>query len=236
MIFLRVVFVAQLILMLPVFATLLVTPPHLGTVAIYLYLTPVAIVTVVFAVWQFIKHSDRRRLAAAIVATPVVCLGAPIVIYSLNGGPLPPAVLVVTVLILLTIAALVLLGKTDQWRGTGLFANKSFNISCLIGLGAFLLMLWFPIIVGLAANQSISFPTNIADRDRIYSVAALYLIAVGLPAVCLSLFTLLYAPVGLVRNPGGRLLHLGQLISALLLLATLTAVAFAVFIFMVNPG
>lgn len=39
MIVLRTIFVAQLVLMLPVFAFLLVTPVHLGTVMIYFYLT-----------------------------------------------------------------------------------------------------------------------------------------------------------------------------------------------------
>ena len=236
MILLRVIFITQLVLMLPAFATLLVTPIHLGTVAIYLYLTPVGVVVSLLALWQFIKHPARRRLAAATLATPVLCLGVPLVVYWLNGGPVAPAVLVIAVIVLLAIAALVLLGTTDQWRGAGTFASKRFNFSCLIALGVLLLMLWFPIIIGLAANEYISLPTDIADRDRIYSVATLYFIAVAVPALCLSLFTLLYAPVGLVHNRGGRVVHLGQLITASLLLTSLIAVAFTVSIFMVNPG
>jgi hypothetical protein len=222
--------------MLPAFASLLVTPAHLGTVMIYFYLIPLGIVAALIGLWQFAKHPASRRLAAATIATPFVCLGAPAVVYSLNGGPVAPAVLVVAVLALLVIAALVLLGTTDQWRGTGLFASKRFNLICLVALGALFLTLWFPIIVGVAANQPISWPTDIADRNQIITVAALYLIAVAVPAVCLSLFTLLYAPVGLFRNPGGRLLHLGQLIIALALLGSLTAVAFAISILVINPG
>ena len=236
MILLRVIFIAQLVLMLPAFASLLVTPANLGTVAIYFYLVPVGVAATLFALWRFIKHPAERRLAIATLATPLVCLGLPVVVYSLNGGPVAPAVLIVGVLVLLVIAALALLGKTDQFRGSGFFANRRFNVSYLVALGVLLLMLWFPIIIGLAANQSISLPTDIADRDRIITVAALYLVAVAIPAVCLSLFTLLYAPVGLFRSHDGRLLHLGQLLTALLLLATLAAVAFAVSILMVNPG
>lgn len=236
MILLRVMFISQLVLMLPVFAALLVTPVHLGTVMIYLYLTPVGVVVSLFALWHIIKHPARRRLAAATIATPILCLGAPVLVYQLNGGPVHPAVLIIAVIVFLAIAALILLGKTDQWRGVGVFASRRFNLSCLIALGVLFLMLWFPIIAGLAASNSISLPTNMADRDRIYSAAALYFIAVALPSVCLSLFTLLYAPVGLVRNRGGRVIHLGQLITALLLLASLTAVAFAVSIFLLNPG
>lgn len=236
MILSRVIFLAQLTLMLPVFALLLVTPANLGTAAIYLYLVPVGVAVTLFALWRFTKYPAERRLAAATIATPVACLGAPVLVYSLNSGPVEPALLVMAVLALLVIAALILLGKTDQFRGAGLFANRRFNVSCLVALGTLLLLLWFPIFIGLAANQSFSLPTDIAERDKIITVAALYLIAVAIPAACLSIFTLLYAPVGLVRNHGGRVLHLGQLIAALLLLATLAAVAFVVSILTVNPG
>jgi hypothetical protein len=235
-ILLRVIFIAQLVLMLPVFAVLLVTPVYLGTVAIYAYLTPIGLAVALYALWQLIKHPARKRLAAATLATPVLCLGAPVVVYWLNGGPVAPAVLVLAVLALLAIAAVVLLATTDQWRGTGMFASKHFNYGCLVALGALLLMLWYPIIAALTASNSISLPTELADRDRIFGIAALYLIAIAVPAVCLSIFSLLYAPVGLVRNRDGRAIHLGQFIAALLLLASLTAVAFTVSIFLVNPG
>ena len=233
---LRVIFIAQLVIMLPVFALLLVTPVYLGTVAIYVYLTPIGLAAALYALWQFIKHPARRRLAGATLATPVLCLGAPVVVYWLNGGPVAPAVLVVAVLALLAIAGVVLLATTDQWHGAGMFASRKFNYGCLVALGALFLMLWFPIVAGLAASDAISLPTEIAELDQVYSVAALYFIALAVPAACLSIFTLLYAPVGLVRNRGGRVVHLGQLVSALLLLISLTAVAFAVSVFMVNPG
>ena len=236
MILSRAIFIAQLVLMLPAFALLLVTPASLNTVLIYFYLVPVGIAATLFALWRFARHPAERRLAAATLATPIVCLGLPMLVYSVNGGPVTPTLLVAAVLALLVFAALLLLGKTDQFRGTGLFASKRFNVGCLVALCALLLMLWFPIVVGLAASQSIVLPTDIADRDRIITVAALYLLAVAIPAVCLSLFMLLYAPVGLFRNRDGRLIHLGQLITALVLLATLAAVAFAVSILMVNPG
>lgn len=229
-------FVVQLVFMLPAFAYLLMMPVYLGTVAIYVYLAPVGLVAALYALWRLTRYPAERRLAAATLATPVFCLGTPVGVYWLNGGPVAPAVLVVAVLALLAIAAVLLLATTDQWRGTGLFANKHFNNACLVALGVLLLLLWFPIIASLAASSSLSLPAGMADRDRVYAVAALYLVAVAVPAVGLSIFTLLYAPVGLVRNAGGRLVHLGQLVAALLLLATCAAVGFAVSIFLVNPG
>jgi hypothetical protein len=236
MILLRVIFIAQLVLMLPAFAFLLVTPVHLGTIAIYLYLAPIGVATALYALWRLVKHSAGKRMAVATLATPVLCLGAPVGVYSLNGGPVTPAVLVAAVLALLVIAAFALLGTTDQWRGTGMFANKRFNLGCLVALAALLLMLWFPVIAGLAASESISLPADMPGRDQVIKVASLYFIAVAVPAVCLSLFTLVYAPVGMVRNRGGRVVHLGQLITASLLLVSLTAVALSVYVFMLNPG
>jgi hypothetical protein len=236
MVLLRSVFIAQLVLMLPVFAVLLVTPVTHVTGAIYFYLLPIGLMIALYAVWQYTKHPDRRRLAAATLSTPLLCLGLPVVVYFVFGGPLPPAVVVVAVLALIAITIVALLGTTDQWRGTGLFASTRFNNGCLMALVALLLMLWFPLIAGLAAGESISLPSDIVERDKILGAAVLYLIAVAIPAICLSLFTLLYAPVGLVRNPGGRVVHVGQLLAALLLLATLATAAFAVFIFMINPG
>lgn len=236
MILLRVVFIAQLLVMLPVFALLLVTPANLGTVGIYLYLVPVGVATTLFALWRIVRHPAERRLAAATIASPVICLGLPVAVYSVHGGPVAPAVLIVAVLVLMVIAALLLLGRTDQFRGTGWFANKRFNVSFLVALAVLLLMLWFPILVGLATQQSITLPTDMADRDRIITVATLYLKAVAIPATCLSLIALLYAPVGLVRNRGGRMIHLGQLVTALLVLSSLAAIVVAIFIFLVNPG
>jgi hypothetical protein len=236
MILSRAIFIAQLVLMLPAFALLLVTPASLNTILIYFYLVPVGIAATLFALWRFARHPAERRLAAATLATPIVCLGLPMLVYSVNGGPVTPTLLVAAVLALLVFAALLLLGKTAQFRGTGLFASKRFNVGCLVALCALLLMLWFPIVVGLAASQSIVLPTDIADRDRIITVAALYLLAVAIPASFLSLFMLLYAPVGLFRNRDGRVIHLGQLITALVLLATLASLAMVGSILMVNPG
>ena len=236
MILLRAVFVVQLVLMLPAFAYLLLTPVHLGTLAVSLYLVPTGLAAVLFALWQFARHPARRRLAAATAATPFLCLAAPMGIYSLNDGPVAPAVLIMAVIALLVVAAVVMMSKTEQWRGTGLFANRQFNLAIVVALGVLLLLLWFPIIAWLASDRSYALPSNMLDRDQVLKAGALYLIAIAVPGTCLALFALLYAPIGLVRNPGGRLAHLGQLVLTLMLLISLIGVAVAAFVGMLNPG
>jgi len=236
MVLLRVIFIAQLVLLLPAFAYLLLTPASFGALALLFYLVPVGLLAALFALWQFVRHPTRRRLAAATFATPFLCLAAPIGITWFGGGPVAPAVLIIGVIALVVIAALVLLSKTGQWRGTGLFSNRRFNVAIIVALGVLFTLLWFPIIAWLASDRSYSLPSSTIDRDRVLSAGALYLVAIAVPGFCLSLFSLLYAPVGLVRNPGGRFSHFVQLVLALILLASLIAVAAAAFVGMINPG
>ncbi len=99
-----------------------------------------------------------------------------------------------------------------------------------------LVLYWIPIIAWLYLQDSVKLPTNISDRDNVLRVGAIYFVTVAGPALILSLFAILYAPVGLFRNPGGRLAHTGQLVLALTTLVSLTVGAFAVAIAMFNPG
>ena len=167
MILLRVIFIAQLVLMLPAFAYLLVTPVNLGTVALIFYLVPFGLLAALFALWQLIRHPVRRRLAAATAATPFLCLAAPIGIFWLNGGPVAPAILIIAVIALIVIAALVLLSNTGQWRGSGLFVNRRFNLVIIVALGVLLLLLWFPIIAWLASDRSYALPSNDESRPDV---------------------------------------------------------------------
>ncbi|MEZ5459964.1 MAG: hypothetical protein R3E65_11865 [Steroidobacteraceae bacterium] len=57
-----------------------------------------------------------------------------------------------------------------------------------------------------------------------------------MPATLLACFTLIYAPVGIARNAGIRLIHGGQLSCALLTLASLAAGGFALWVAAINPG
>jgi hypothetical protein len=236
MIVLRIVFIAQLVLMLPAFAFFVATPANLHTAILLLYLLPVGCVLALYALWQFKTHPDRRRLAMATAATPLLCLALPFGIVSLNGGPVAPALLISAITVLLAAALLVLLGRTDQWRNTRVFANRHFNLVYLMALGLLLALLWLPVLAWLGGRESIPMPTDLAGRDPIIRIASLYFIAIAVPSIGLSVFALFYAPVGLVRNPAGRVIHAGQLLAALLLLVSLAALAFAVFIGMLNPG
>ena len=233
---LRTIFIAQLVMMLPAFAFFVVTPVNLHTGILLFYLVPPGFVLTLYALWQWKTHPDRRRLALATAATPLICLAAPFGIVSLIGGPVPGAVLVAVVILLIAIAIFVLLGKTDQWRVGGLFANRHFNLVYVLAMVILFALLWIPALVWLSGRESISLPMDVVGYRGTFRIALHYYIAVAAPSLMLCLFALFYAPVGLVRNAGGRIVHLLQLVAALLLLASLAACAVVVLITMANPG
>lgn len=236
MIMLRLVFFAQLLVMLSGFAILLVTPTDFQTLAVLFYSIIIGFAVLLYALWQFVRHPGRRAWAGACGATPVVCLATPFLIGWLNDGPLPPSALLFVLVAFIISSILWLLVKSEQWRVGGLFSNKRVNTGIAVALGALFALYWLPIVGWLADQDSISLPANIRDRDELVRIAALYFILVAGPALFLSLFTLLYAPVGLVRYRSGSALYIGQLTLALLSLASLAAGGFAVSIAVINPG
>ena len=231
---LRVVFFAQLLVMLSAFAMLVVTPVSLRTVGLMLELVIVAAVLLVFALWQFIRHPSRRGWALATAATPLVCLTVPFLITRLNGGAIEPVALLIGVITIAVFVFVVLLSRPGLWGVGGVFNNKRRNRALLIALGVLLALYWLPLI-GLS-HESISLPSDLQARDRVLQVAGIYLASVAGPGFLLAVFALLYAPIGLMRNPGGRLLHVGQLVVALLILGSLAIGALVIGIAMVNPG
>jgi hypothetical protein len=236
MIILRIVFFAQLTIMLPAFVSLIATQASFGSLALFFYLLLPGAVIMLYALWQFFRHPDRRRLALATAATPLLCLGGPILYHNLHDGPVPPQFLIPAIIAVVAIAIYTLLGRSGQWRGAGLFASRPLNMNYLLSLCLLLALLWVPLIAWLAWQDAISLPRSIAERDVYIRIVGYYFIAVAVPAACLAVFGLFYSPVGLVRNAEGRAVHFGQLALSLLLLATLAALAIALLIAAANPG
>ncbi len=236
MIAVRLVFFAQLLVMLSAFAIFVVTPIDFHTLALMFYLVSIAAAAMVFALWQFVRHRSRRDWALATVATPILCLTTPFLIARLNGGPLHPAVLIVVLVATVVGALLVLLARSEQWKGEGVFASKRLNVWFLTVLGALLTLTWIPFAYGLFNQGSVSLPRNIGERDWIIRLGGIYFASVAGPALVLSVFAMLFAPIGVVRNPGSRIVHIGQLLLALLTFVSLAIGAFAAWIAMVYPG
>lgn len=233
---LQLVFFAQLLVMLSGWVILVATPVDFHTLALMFYLVIIAAVVLIYALWQAVRHPARRRWAIATAATPLLCLTTPFFLTWLNGGPIHPAVLVGLVIMSGVVACFMLLARAEQWRDDGMLANYRFNVWFLAALGALLALYWIPIIGWLHAQDTVSLPRDIRERDQVLRFVGIYYASVAGPALLLSLFTLLYAPIGLARNRRGRIIHAGQLLIALLALASLTVGAVALGVAMINPG
>lgn len=232
---LRSVFIIQIFLMAPVFVFFLATPAHLGTLLLVGALLPVGAVTVLIAAWHGIRYPERRRLALAMLVTSSVCIGTPFVLETTSTGPVPPAQLVLAAVALLVVASMVLLARSSSWAREGGFAKSPFNLWLLQAMGVAFALLWFPAI-GWLASVPIRERLSKLDIDTVVSATVVYYLPVSAIALCLSLFCLVYAPVGLFRNPVSRSVHVVQIVLALLLLASLAAGSVVVGIFMFNPG
>ncbi|MEQ9563659.1 MAG: hypothetical protein RLN69_14165 [Woeseiaceae bacterium] len=233
---LRTVFIVQLVLMLPAFAFLVVTPASFQTLGLLFYLVPPGFVIALYGLWQWKTHPERRRLALATAATPLICLALPFGIVALNGGPVPQSVLTLAVIVLIVFAVFVLLGKTDQWRDGGAFSNRHFNFVYLLVLLILFALLWLPALVWLPGRENIVLPAQRAGAAPLLDIAIWYYLAVATPSFLLSLFALIYAPVGLVRNANGRVMHLLQVLAALLLMMSLAVCAYVGVVVLANPG
>lgn len=233
---LRIAFFAQLAIMLPAFVSMIAAAASFGSLALFFYVLPPGAVFFLYALWQFFRHPDRRRLALATAATPLFCLGGPILFHNLHNGPLPPAILIPAIAIVIAVSIYTLLGRTQQWRGTGWSANRLLNRNYLLSLLLVLALLWLPAIAWLGWHDAIALPKNNAERDVYIRIIGYYFIGVAAPAACLSVFGMFYAPVGLFRSADGRLLHVGQLLLSLLVLLTLVVMVLVAWLGAANPG
>lgn len=232
----RAVLVFQLLLMLPALLSLSSRPLDFGALGTMALLVPIGGAASLFGAWLWWFHPVHRRVAAAIVVTPFVGLLLPVVLQRLIGGPVPPWTLIVFVLVSIVVAAAMLLGKAANWRAGGVFATRKFNRLLLTAMVALLVLLWAPALGWLALREVVRLPAALVAPDAWVRGGATYLGAVAVPALLLSCFALIYAPLGLVRSAGARSMHGGQLTCALLTLASLALAAFGIGVAAINPG
>jgi hypothetical protein len=230
---LRFVFFGQLLVMLPALGLFLGTPSSLGTLYLVVLLTPVALATGIYALWQAWHYPPRRTLALGTLATAVVVMATPFVRDALGLGTLPGPVLAAGALAAAAAGFVALLAGRRRWDNDRLFRASGFNYSLLIALACALLLIWLPPVAWLASRGTAAEPV---DVDALRTAALMYLPIMATPGLIVMVFSLLYAPVGLMRNPSARLLHLSQLALALLLMASLGIAAFGLALALANPG
>ena len=227
------VFLGQLVLMLPALGLFLATPANLGTLYLLALLVPVGLACSAYALIEARRYPARRGLAAATVGISVAVPGTPFLMGALGLDLVPAPVLALAAVVATSGLTLNFIAKRRRWSAESLFRRGGFNTSLLLLLAATLLSLWLPPAGWLATD---GFGQGASDGSGVRAAALTYYPVIGGPAALIAFFSLVYAPVGLLRNPSARAAHAGQLICALALLGSLGLMVLGLFLALANPG
>jgi hypothetical protein len=236
MILLRTIAGIQLAFILAAAAYFLLVPTDIYTALLVFFGLPACALIAIYAGYQSYRHADRRGLGLATIATPVIGFTLPFVITGAYGGPLPPLPVVLIAMMAAALGAAALLAKRGGWMAQGRFVKPGLNQGLAIAMLALLALLWLPMIGIVATAGNITLPLAGSVSDTNLRLGAAYFGTVSALGLATGLFGVVFAPVGLLRNPGGRLLHAVQLVLTLLLFATVGIVVVTAWLFMLNPG
>lgn len=230
---LRVLAILQAMFLLPIMARFLILPPDFSAIGLWFFAIGVGVVSMPYAIWQFIRHPARRVWAAVMILLAVLTIGLPLLMAQVDLEPLPISLAALSAVILALIASIWLLARPSLWSPDGWGVGR-FNNFLLITQLVWIVLVATPLVYGL----SIGFAPPFGNEREGLSLDVLLFHAASVSAVgtLLAVFALLFSLVGLRKNQQRALIHGAQLISALVLLALLAIQAALLSIMMVNPG
>lgn len=233
-ILLRVLAIVQAICLIPILIRFLLLPADFSALGLWFIAIGISLISTPVALWHFIRHPSRRAWAGGMILLAIFTIGTPMVMERLDLEPvsMPIARLIATGLAL--IVAAWLLARPAWWRAERGWATGRFNTALLT-----LLLLWIVFIAALwLAGMATGFPPPLASDSRGLELDAILIHGVlfGPLGLLLGVFAFLFSIVGLWRNRQRIVMHIAQLIAALILLALLRTEAFLIILLMVNSG
>lgn len=230
----RVIAILQAICLIPILIRFLLLPPDFDAVGLWFFVIGVGLVSVPYALWHFARRPSRRVWAGLMIMLAVCAVGAPMVMarFDLEPVPMPVAGLIATVLAL--IASAWLLTRPALWRAKRGWGTGRLNIVLLV-----LLLLWIVLVAALLlVGLAIGFPPPLADhRDGLdINTVLIHGAILGPLGLLLVIFAVLFSLAGLWRDRPRIVMHIAQLLAALVLLAVLVAEALLISLLIVNPG
>ncbi len=233
---LRFVFGLQLCLVMAVAIRFLITRPDFSTLGLFIYGSLFCFAIALYAGYQAIRHPPRRRLAAMTIATPLIGFTLPFLIQRLVGGPVAPGTAAIAALIAGGVGLIVVINRSGFREAGKGFRRPGVNgllTAVMIGI---LALLWLPIGYLVSSAGEVSLPLAAHYSDAGLAAASKFFLITSVLAAITGVGALLYAPVGLIRNTGARIVHVAQLVLALALLATVGLIAFVAALAVSNPG
>ncbi|MEZ5499340.1 MAG: hypothetical protein R3E77_07910 [Steroidobacteraceae bacterium] len=214
----------------------LALPDGLHSVALIVYGGGFGTITATYAIYQAARHPPRRSIALLTIGVTVAGLTVPFIIKSAYGGPVPAPILCAAVLLICACAMAILLSREENWLVGSSFRGKTFNSILALLLGTSTLSLW-AVFAKLYPNLDPGAGRNaILGTRGVLSSGGWSIVGLAIIAFFAGAFAFFYAPIGLIRNDRGRVLHFAQLMLSLVAIATAGAVAFMLLLLLVNPG
>jgi hypothetical protein len=228
----------QAICLVPLLLRLVFLPPDFSAVGLWLVAAAIALPSIPYALWQGIRHPERRGLSAVMLVLSLLTIGLPLILselgllpLSLTGGPFP----VMAVLVIgLFLGLLWLFARRSLWAQDRFWLGMGFNSALLVLLLVFLVLAAAPFI--LASVMGFAPPLGSQRQGLSVDAVLFHAIGIGIPGLLLVLFALPFSLAGLWRNRARAMIHAGQLAAVLVLLILLVVEAGLLSILMVNPG
>lgn len=230
---LRTLAVLQAVCLVPILLRFLFLPADFSAVGLWFFAIAVGVVSIPYALWQIIRHPQRRAWASSMILLPVLAVGAPLILE-----PTPTRSFttpwVGAAFVFLLLGSMWLLARPGLWNSERFWVGARFNSLLLVVLLIWMVLLAAPLILGLF----LGFAPPIGDARQGLSLDALLVHAVGVGSTgaLLAVFALLFSLVGLWRNRSRALIHGAQLFVVLVLLALLAVEAALLSVMLVNPG
>jgi uncharacterized membrane protein len=229
----RILAVLQALCLVPLLLRFLLLAPDFSAVGLWLVAIVIAGVSIPYALWQFLRHPERRPWAGLMVVLAVTTIVTPLVMTGFDLPPIPlPIALVIAVVIALLAAWL--LARPRWWDADHGWGSGRLNIALLV-----LLMIWIVLVAALLiAGLVIGFPPPLADHRNglALDTVLIHAASIGALGLLLGVFALLFSAVGLWRRPKRAFMHWLQLAAALVLIVLVSAEALLISILIVNPG